>query len=70
MRWKLRELAEAKGFNAHSLALAAQLSYGSVRPIWLNEARRADLDTIDKLSAVLQVEPGALLERVSNPTPE
>lgn len=66
MRWKLKEIAEAKGFNPHSLALEAKLSYNTVRPMWLNIARRADLDTIDKLASVLNVEPGQLLERVSD----
>lgn len=64
MRWKIKEIAEAKGFNPHSLALEAKLSYNTVRPMWLNTARRADLDTLDKLSLVLEVEPGQLLERV------
>ncbi len=64
VRWKLKEIAEAQDYNPHSLSLAAQLSYNTVRPMWLNNARRADLDTIDKLSRVLNVEPGALIERV------
>jgi hypothetical protein len=67
VRWQVQEIAEARGFNMHSLALEAKLSYNSyntVRPIWLNQARRADLDTIAKLSGVLKVEPGALLMRV------
>jgi DNA-binding Xre family transcriptional regulator len=67
VRWQLKELAEARGFNPHSLALAASLSYNTVRPMWLNQARRADLDTLDKLSRVLRVEPGALLVRVPDP---
>jgi DNA-binding Xre family transcriptional regulator len=64
VRWQVQKLAEARGFNMHSLALEAKLSYNTVRPIWQNQARRADLDTIGKLSEVLQVEPGALLVRV------
>jgi DNA-binding Xre family transcriptional regulator len=64
VRWQVQEIAEARGFNMHSLALEAKLSYNTVRPIWLNQARRADLDTIAKLSGVLKVEPGALLMRV------
>jgi DNA-binding Xre family transcriptional regulator len=66
VRWQLKELAEAKGFNKHSLSLAAGLSYNTVRPMWLNTARRADLDTIDRLSRVLQVSPGDLMVRVED----
>jgi DNA-binding Xre family transcriptional regulator len=64
VRWRLKEIAEERGFNPHSLAIEAKLSYNTVRPIWLNQARRADLDTIEALSNVLNVEPGALLVRV------
>jgi DNA-binding Xre family transcriptional regulator len=64
VRWRLKEVAEERGFNPHSLALEAKLSYNTVRPIWLNLARRADLDTLDALTKVLNVEPGALLVRV------
>lgn len=66
VRWQLKELAEAKGFNPHSLSLAAGLSYNTVRPMWLNIARRADLDTLDRLSRVLQVPPGELIVRVED----
>ena len=63
VQWQVKELAEARGFNMHSLAIEAKLSYNSVRPIWQNKARRADLDTIAQLADVLKVEPGALLVR-------
>ena len=61
VRWQLKELAEERGFNPHSLALEAKLSYNTVRPIWLNQSKRADLDTIGALARVLKVAPGALL---------
>lgn len=67
VRWKLKEIGEARGFNPHSLSLAAGLSYNTVRPMWLNTARRADLDTLERLSLVLRVPPGDLIERVEQP---
>jgi DNA-binding Xre family transcriptional regulator len=60
-RWRVREIAEQKGFNAHQLSLAAQLSYNTVRPIWNGEAKRADLETLSRIAAVLGVSPGDLI---------
>jgi len=60
-RWRLRDVAEPKGWNPHSLALEARLSYNTVRPIWLNEAKRADLETLARLAKVLGVSPGQLI---------
>jgi len=66
VKWQLKELAEQRGFNPHRLALEAKLSYNTVRPIWQNHARRADLATIGALACVLQVEPGALLAQIDD----
>lgn len=60
-RWRLREIAEPLGWNPHSLALEAKLSYNTVRPIWLNEAKRADLETLSRLAKVLNIAPGRLI---------
>jgi DNA-binding Xre family transcriptional regulator len=60
-RWRLREIAEAKGLNAHKLALEAKLSYNTVHPIWMNKAKRADLETLAKLAQALGVAPGQLI---------
>ncbi len=60
-RWKLKEVAEAQGWNPHSLAIEAKLSYNTVRPIWFGMAKRADLETLSKLAKVLGVAPGDLI---------
>lgn len=60
-RWLLRELAEGKGWNAHRLALEAKLSYNTVRPIWLGEAKQVHLETLSKLAGVLGVAPRDLI---------
>ncbi len=61
VRWILREVAEPPGWNPHSLAVAAQLPYTTVRSIWFNEAQHIDLITLDKLAQVLNVSPGSLI---------
>jgi DNA-binding Xre family transcriptional regulator len=60
-RWALREIAEHQGWNPHSLAREAKLSYNTVRPIWYGEAKRIDLITLSRLAGVLGVAPGALV---------
>lgn len=60
-RWLLRELAEGKGWNAHRLAMEAKLSYNTVRPIWLGEAKQVHLETLSKLARVLGVAPRELI---------
>lgn len=66
VQWQLQQIAEARGFNMHSLAIEAKLSYNTVRPIWLNTARRADLDTLARLVSTLKVEPGELFKVVES----
>lgn len=66
VQWQLRQIAETRGFNMHSLAIEAKLSYNTVRPIWQNTARRADLDTIARLVDALNVQPGELFKVVES----
>ncbi len=60
-RWRLREIAEPERWNARKLAQATGLAYNTVWGIWTNTTRRTDLDTLDKLAAVLKVQPNDLL---------
>lgn len=63
VHWRVRELAEKKGFDtAYKLALAAGLPYNSVRAIWDKKAKRVDLDTLGKLANALKVPVGDLFE--------
>ncbi len=63
VRWRLKEIAEPERWNPHNLADASGLAYTTVWGIWTNRTRRADLDTIDKLSRALKIEPGMLITR-------
>lgn len=67
VRWRLKEIAEPERWNPHNLAEAADLNYNTVWGIWHNRTKRADLETIDKITRVLKVEPGELLARVEEP---
>ncbi len=59
--FRLRELAEPQRWNPHSLAEATGLAYNTVWGIWNNKAKRADLETLEALAAVLKVQPGDLI---------
>ena len=63
MAWKVKEVAEERGLNAHQLAQRAELAYTTVRGVWHNESTRVDMQTLQKLARVLQVEPGELIGR-------
>ena len=60
-RWRLREIAEPERWNAKKLAEATGLAYNTVWGIWTNNAKRADLDTLDTLAGVLKVAPNDLI---------
>src|SRR6267154_121639 len=65
--WRVAELAEQRGWGARQLAKAAGLDEKTVRNILAGRATRVDLETIARLSATLEVTPGALWK--SRPDP-
>lgn len=68
LRWKVKDIAKPIRWNPHSLATETGLAYNTIWQIWNNKSKRADLDTLDKLSTVLNVKPGDLIERVTEET--
>lgn len=65
--WRVAELAARRGWGARQLAKAAGLDKKTVRNIIAGRATRVDLATIARLSATLEVTPGALW--MSRPDP-
>lgn len=61
-RYAVGRLAAERGYNVHSLTLAAGLAYNTVKGVWHNSSTRADIDTLARIAAVLQVPIGELLE--------
>jgi DNA-binding Xre family transcriptional regulator len=66
--WRVAELAERRGWGARQLAKAAGLDDKTVRNILAGRATRVDLETIARLSATLEVTPGALWTSRPDPT--
>ncbi len=61
IRFRVRELAEGKGWNIAALAEQTGLAYSSALDLWHDRAQRIDKKTIEKLCIVFQVQPGELV---------
>ena len=60
---KIAHIATQQGFkNALELAEAANLSQGTVYPLWNKKVKRVDFTTLDKLCKALKCTVGVLLE--------
>ncbi len=60
-RLRLKELAEERGLNMSQLQRRSGLTMGMVRRYWLNETGEVSLEALDRLAALLDVNPGELL---------
>lgn len=62
----LAEVAAGKGYNKSQLHRAANLSYPAVLRLWNSDqkpVKEIDVDVLDKLCALLDVDPGDLIKR-------
>jgi DNA-binding Xre family transcriptional regulator len=65
MKWMVKEIAEMRGItNARALGRLADVLPTSIYPIWSGEAKRVDLETLNKLCNALRVPLALLLEHV------
>ena len=60
---RLQELAKERGLNLSQVQRRTGLTMGAVRRYWRNEVTSVPLDALDKLAALLGVEPGDLIGR-------
>lgn len=58
----LKDMAKQKGFNISTLAAAAHLHAATIRKLWHDEAKRIDLESLEKVADTLGVSPLELLE--------
>jgi DNA-binding Xre family transcriptional regulator len=74
MKWSVKEIAELRGItNARALGRLADVPPTSIYQIWSGEAKRVDLETLNKLCTALRVPLALLLEHVPDeiePLPE
>ncbi len=52
---RVKELAEAKGFNILSLSQKTQLAYSTVHGLWHDRTDQLNRKTLDRLAIVLEV---------------
>ena len=58
---RLEELAKARGLNLSQVQRRTGLTMGAVRRYWHNTSGMVSLDALDKLAALLKVQPGELI---------
>ncbi len=66
IRLRVRELAEARGFNMSSLARASGLGFSTVKRLWRDPYRETSTVTLDRISKALGVPSSELIEDVSD----
>lgn len=64
IRLKVKEVAEAKGFNQSTLSRASDIGFSTIRRIFQDPYREITTTTLERIARALQVEPGELLELV------
>lgn len=64
-RFRLLELIEQKGLTQARLADMSKVSLRTISRLCRNETAQVSLATLDKIAAVLGVEPGDLIVRES-----
>ena len=63
VRFRLSEVLEQHDMSQTELSRRSGVSLVTVNAMKQNRTTRVDLETIDKICAALDVEPGELLER-------
>ncbi|NJK80990.1 MAG: helix-turn-helix transcriptional regulator [Chloroflexaceae bacterium] len=58
---RVRELAQAQGYNISTLSRRADLSYPTVHAMWHSHVVRIDLTTLEAVARVLGVRTGDLI---------
>jgi transcriptional regulator with XRE-family HTH domain len=75
LRLRIREIAESKGLNLSQLARRADVGVTTVRRMWFSTAdgkehgeplQYISLDALERIAAVLEVDPCSLLTRTSS----
>jgi len=64
LRLKVKEIAEAQGYNQSSLARKADIDFKTVKRLFRNPYRDVVISTLYKISRVLHVTMDDLIEEV------
>ena len=64
IEWRVRELAEARGWNISDLARETGMAYSSALDLWYGRPRRIDFPTLEKLINSLGATPNDIFRIV------
>lgn len=64
IRLRVKEVAEAKGYNMSSLSRASDVSFTTVKRLWRRPYGGANVETLDKIAGVLGVSVADLIEHL------
>lgn len=70
LRFKVREIAEAKGITIERIARDANLGRNTVSLIWHNKTKDPGILTLEAIAKVLGVDSNDLREWVNDGTPD
>ncbi len=69
IRLRVKELAEAKGFNQSSLARDAQIGFTTVKRLFRDPHTEVTIGTLNKIAKALGVSIHDLIEEVPDESP-
>ncbi len=64
LRLKVKEAAQARGYNMSSLSRATDISFSTIKRIWTKPYQGANVVTLNKIAKVLDVSVSDLIEDV------
>jgi DNA-binding Xre family transcriptional regulator len=64
LRLKVKEVAQAKGYNMSTLSRATDVSFTTIKRMWTKPYSGATIDTLGKIARVLEVTLGDITEEV------
>jgi len=64
LRLRVKEVAQAKGYNMSKLSRATDVSFTTIKRMWTKPYSGATIDTLGKIARVLGVTLGDLTEEV------
>jgi transcriptional regulator with XRE-family HTH domain len=67
---KIKEAAEAKGFNMSSLSRRSDISFSTIKRIWRDPYKSVGTEMLGKIASALGVSVYDLIEEVPDTPPE
>jgi DNA-binding Xre family transcriptional regulator len=64
VRLRVKEIAEAKGFNMSSLSRASDVSFNTIKRIFRNPYKEVTTTTLEHIARALEVPTSELIEDV------